>query len=313
MHAEILMGMTNPSQTQAFAALVQTIAPHGHLLRVWPLAGGVSATVMAFEFVHANGEHQTLVIRQHGTADLARNPQIAADEYCLLQLLQDHGIAAPKPYAHGQAGPIAPTPYLVIDYIEGEPRFTPTDPPDFLAQSAAQLARLHRIQGDQVALAFLPNQTATYTRLLNTPPVQLDESLAEGTIRARLAGHWPPAQQNPTVLLHGDFWPGNLLWHAEQLVAVIDWEDAAVGDPLADVANSRLELLWACGRDAMEQFTAAYQARTTCDFSPLPLWDLCAALRPAGKLASWGLGAATEQAMRASHAWFVTQALAQLT
>jgi aminoglycoside phosphotransferase (APT) family kinase protein len=40
------------------------------------------------------------------------------------------------------------------------------------------------------------------------------------------------------VLLHGDFWPGNALWRDGALVAILDWEDAAIGDPLADVANA---------------------------------------------------------------------------
>ena len=32
-------------------------------------------------------------------------------------------------------------------------------------------------------------------------------------------------------------------WCHNRIVAVIDWEDAALGDPLADVANARLEVL----------------------------------------------------------------------
>ena len=43
-----------------------------------------------------------------------------------------------------------------------------------------------------------------------------------------------------------------------RLVGVIDWEDAALGDPLADLANSRLEILWAFGDEAMERFTREY-------------------------------------------------------
>jgi aminoglycoside phosphotransferase (APT) family kinase protein len=34
-----------------------------------------------------------------------------------------------------------------------------------------------------------------------------------------------------------------VLWRDGRIVAVIDWEDAQVGDPLADLANTRLELL----------------------------------------------------------------------
>ncbi len=41
----------------------------------------------------------------------------------------------------------------------------------------------------------------------------------------------------PRVSEHGDFWPGNVLWHGKQNVTVIDWECfRAAGDPLFDLA-----------------------------------------------------------------------------
>jgi hypothetical protein len=48
------------------------------------------------------------------------------------------------------------------------------------------------------------------------------------------------------------------------------------------------------------------------DLTYLSYWDLCAALRPAGKLAGWGLDPAAESAMRQAHRWFVGQALDRL-
>jgi aminoglycoside phosphotransferase (APT) family kinase protein len=102
-----------------------------------------------------------------------------------------------------------------------------------------------------------------------------------------LERHWPPAASRGEVLLHGDFWPGNLLWRGDRLVGVIDWEDAARGDPLADVAITRLELLWLLGEHAMDAFTADYAASTDVDLGALPLWDLHAALRPAGRWDVW--------------------------
>ncbi len=44
------------------------------------------------------------------------------------------------------------------------------------------------------------------------------------------------------MLLHGDLWPGNVLWQDGRLVAVVDWEDGAVGAPLIDVASARGDL-----------------------------------------------------------------------
>ncbi|HEX9135079.1 MAG TPA: aminoglycoside phosphotransferase family protein, partial [Ktedonobacteraceae bacterium] len=144
-------------------------------------------------------------------------------------------------------------------------------------------------------------------------PTTVDESVDDRQIRDALASAWPFPQRNSSVLLHGDFWPGNILWKDGQLVAVIDWEDAALGDPLADVANSRLEILWAFGIDAMQRFTHQYQSMTTIDFTNLPYWDLCAALRPASQFAAWAPDDITEKTMRERHSWFITQAFEKLS
>lgn len=151
------------------------------------------------------------------------------------------------------------------------------------------------------------------TQTVRNRPENLDESLDEGHIRDVLEAAWPLSQSNPSVLLHGDFWPGNILWKNGQLVAVIDWEDARLGDPLADVANSRLEILWAFGSEAMQSFTHQYQSMTCINFTNLPYWDLYAALRPAFKIAVWAADEIAEKAMREKHRWFITQAFTKLS
>jgi aminoglycoside phosphotransferase (APT) family kinase protein len=88
-------------------------------------------------------------------------------------------------------------------------------------------------------------------------------------------------------LLHGDFWPGNLLWRGEQLAAIIDWEEAMLGDPLLDVAIARLDLSWCWGAESARAFTDKYREYTQLDLARLPYWDLVAALRPGSRLAVW--------------------------
>jgi aminoglycoside phosphotransferase (APT) family kinase protein len=147
----------------------------------------------------------------------------------------------------------------------------------------------------------------------------LDHTLDEGRIRATLEAVWPLPARHVLALLHGDFWPGNLLWREGRLVAVVDWEDAEIGEPLMDVAISRLDLLWVLGVKAMHAFTRRYQTLAALDFGDLPYWDLCAALRPASRLAEWAAGWPAlgrsdidEAYMRARHHWFVEQAYTQL-
>lgn len=305
--------MTESKEDDKFEKVVQKIDPRSRLLHTWKLKGGVSAQMTALEIERPDGHRQKMVVRQHGEVDRKHNPQIAADEFRLLQLLRAHGLAAPMPYYLDQSGEIFSTPYDVLEYVEGETEFAPSKLSDFLFQFAAHLSRIHQIDASRSDVAFLPKFEERVARLLRERPAQVDEALDEGRIRNVLEKAWPLPQRNTLVLLHGDFWPGNILWRDGHLVAIIDWEDAALGDPLADVANSQLEILWAFGSDAMQDFTQQYQAMTSIDFTNLPYWNLYAALRPISKIAGWGLGDLAEKNMRERHRWFTAQAFEKIS
>ena len=296
-----------------FEQLVQKIVPQSKLLRAWELTGGVSAQVTALEIERPGGQTKKMIVRRHGAVDLQQNPQIAADEFKLLQITRSAGLATPAPYYVDLSGEIFPNPYIVIEYIDGKPEFALDKIADLIPQLAMHLTRIHAVDCANLDLSFLPKQEERSAKKLSERPAQLDESLGEGRIRDILESIWPLSQQNGSVLLHGDFWPGNILWRDGRLRAIIDWEDAALGDPLADVANTRLEILWAFGIDAMQSFTQRYQSMTTIDFTNLPFWDLLAALRPASKLSEWAADDIAEQRMRERHRLFVTQAFETLS
>lgn len=100
---------------------------------------------------------------------------------------------------------------------------------------------------------------------------------------------------------------------------MIDWEDAGIGDPLADLAIARVDMSWAFGREAMEAFTVRYADRTGFDLSALPFWDLRAVLRQAPLAADYAegwrnLGRAdiTEAAIRAAHTRLIEEAMPAL-
>jgi len=304
--------MIEAKENKKFEQVAKRIDPQGKLLRTWGLEGGVSAQVTALEVELADGQRQKMIVRQHGERDLKSNPQIAADEFKLLQGLQSVGLPTPRPYYFDQSGEIFSTPYIVIEYIEGETDFAPAHLANFILQFSVHLSRIHEIDGSRLDLSFLPRQENIYDKKLGERPAKVDESLDEGRIRDVLEAAWPFPQRNTAVLLHGDYWPGNILWRDGQLAAIIDWEDAKFGDPLADVANSRMELLWALGIDAMQRFTLQYQSLSSINFSNLPYWDLCAALRPAFQIAMWAGNASTEKIMRERHRWFINQAFEAL-
>ncbi len=287
--------------------LAERIAPGSQLISHRELAGGVSAQTSAIEFAHPDGEIERLVVRMHGEVDRAANPQIARDEFRLLELLKQQGLAVPAPRFLDDSCQIFPLPLLVIELIDGSEDAAPERDIEFTAQAARQLARIHAI-GDSPQLAFLPRQRP----VVPAPSRKLDAKLGEERIRTALDANLPARQINGNTLLHGDYWPGNLLWNDGQLVAVIDWEDARVGDPLADLANARLEIHLDRGRKAMERFTAGYLALTDLDISNLAWWDLLAALHPCGRMAGWGLDKRETTRFVRRHARFVDRAIERL-
>ncbi len=308
--------MTDLKDIHPFEQLVEKMDPHNKLLRAWTLEGGVSAQVTAIEIEGADSQLIKLIVRQHGEADRSRNPHIAADEFRLLTLLQSAGLTTPRPHYLDTSSTIFATPCIVIEYIEGEIVFAPTDLNDYLFQFATHLSRIHHLDCSTVDVSFLPKQAARCAEALSERSAALDEALDEGHIRAILEAAWPLAERNPAVLLHGDYWPGNIVWKDDQLVGVIDWEDAALGDPLADIAYARLEMLWTFGSAAMDQFTRDYQSMTHFDFTDLPYWDLFAALRSGFEIAEWAAnnpGDIGETAMREGYQRFIAQAFEKLS
>nr|WP_188969859.1 phosphotransferase [Deinococcus aerolatus] len=267
------------------------------LVRSWPLAGGVSARVTAVEIRLAHGQAERLVVREYGARDLQANPDIARQEFRVLRALHAAHLPVPQPH-YFETGA------LVTEFMEGQPEFEPADGASCVRQMAAFLARLHAI----------PPTRFSFLRPLALPspcPRQPDESLSESRIRDALNRLDTPLSTRP-VVLHGDVWPGNILWSGGRLTAVIDWEDAARGDPLADVGNARLELLFFLGVKALHAFTSEYAVLSGANMTVLPHWDLRAALRLCGRLGDWGLEQGLERQMRQRHQEFVDGALEQI-
>lgn len=276
-------------EDEQFRLLVRKMDPRSKLLRAWPLTGGVSAQITAMEILRFDGRTDKMIVRRHGERDLRRNPDVAADEFRLLHLLQTAEVAAPRPCYLDHPASVFAAPCIVVEFVEGNVEFDPLDLPNFVVQLAAHLARIHRVDGTKLDLSFLPSQAKRLAEWFAAPPTAFDPSFEEERIRESLKPVWPLSSPAKAVLLHGDFWPGNVLWKNGRLAAVIDWEDAEVGDPLADLANCRLELMWAFGTEAMNRFTQHYCSLTATDPANLPYWDLCSALQSAPKIPKWGL------------------------
>lgn len=299
--------MPLPKDQENFSQLVQRIHPQGKLIRAWSLEGGVSAQTTALEVQPPDGTTQKLVVRQHGERDLRRNPRVAEDEFTLLKHLDENGLAVPKPYFADSSNQILSSPFVMVEFVEGIVEFEPDNLDAYLAQFATHLANIHQVDCSQLNLSKSFRQRQRCEEKIQHQPEKLDDSIEEGRVRDLLKSNWPWTQTNETALLHGDFWPGNLLWRNGQLAAVIDWEDAHFGDPLSDVAISRAELAIYLGVEVMEAFTEQYQSIRSIDLTNLPYWDLYAVLRYPFNIAEWAEDQQAEQRMLCGLNAFIQQ------
>jgi aminoglycoside phosphotransferase (APT) family kinase protein len=195
----------------------------------------------------------------------------------------------------------------------------PRDPVAWGRQLARALAAIHLTPVTGTDVGFLPCQEA-----------RLDALLASGSSGRRVAEHpdgelvWAALQlwrtrlpgASPT-LVHGDYWVGNTLWEGRRLTGVVDWSDAYLGDPAADVGYCRTGLASVGGPEAPRAFLGEYEAVTGGPVRHLVFWDLLGAWRALPDPGDWVAGLhdlgrrdITRGQMRAELRDFIAEALA---
>ena len=237
------------------------------------LPGGVSADVQAVDLAGPEGRRTVVVRQKDDAAGLAH-------EHAVMTVLAEILPAVPRPLALSQRLPL---PAMVLPLVEGT-----IDPPelrDGLHPMAAWLAALHGLDVDDLGLpATLERRTQPLPELLAWLPERFDDLRQDFE---RGGGALAPVRPS---MLHGDYWVGNLIWRDGELVGVIDWEDAAVGDPAADLAGARLELVWRFGFDAADELSEHYVAlRGHPGQRRLALWELYVASAGLAYMHLWGL------------------------
>lgn len=271
----------------------------GELVGFEQLTGGVSATVYALD-LRVGSHTRRVVYRQYPPTDFTgHEPESVTTEFGVLQSLHAAGFAVAKPLLLNAAGQ-----FLVTEFIEGTTTVRANRLSDALDQMVDFLVALHAFNPS--ALAATPPEledplTSSLRYLPDTPTGE----------RARSALASTALVANRPVVIHGDYWPGNVLWHEGQLAAVIDWEDTHVGDPLADLACARVELLCEYGDDAMEYFTGQYLARGDVAMDSLSIWEIYVSASALTTMHLWELDKAEEARRRSQTTAFFERAVSR--
>lgn len=190
----------------------------------------------------------TYVLRRKPFGALLPGAHAVDREFRVLTALHGHGVPVAQPLALCSNESVIGAMFYVMTHVDGRIFWDPSLPDIAVAQRGAYydeimrvLATLHGIDIGAVGLGdfgkpgnYFERQIATWSkqyRASETQRIDAMETLIE-QLPARC-----PHDDGRVALVHGDFRIDNLIWHPAEprIVAVVDWELATIGHPLADL------------------------------------------------------------------------------
>ena len=199
------------------------------------------------------------VLRRKPFGDLLRSAHAVDREYRLLTALHPAGFPVPCPIILCEDATVIGSVFYVMEMVEGQifwngtlPGVPKADRRAYYDAMIDSLAALHSF--DHVALGlgdfgapgnYIARQVERWTkqyRASQTDHIEDVEKLIDWLPRAI-------PEQGRTSIIHGDYRIDNLIYAHDraQVKAVLDWELATIGDPLADFTY--LAMCWALPQD----------------------------------------------------------------
>ena len=189
-----------------------------------------------------------MVLRRPPEGPLPPRAHDVLREHRLISALAASAVPVPRPLAVCHDPEVLGAPFYLMEAVDGDairfelPASLIGQERTIGPQTVDALAQLHAVDPAAVGLADLGRPNGYLARQLRRWPAQLEDARVRATddldwATAWLAAH-RPSHEGRSAIVHGDYKLDNVLFsHAPpaRLLAIVDWEMATLGDPLADL------------------------------------------------------------------------------
>jgi len=229
------------------AALERYMADHidgfAGPLAVWQFVGGQSNPTY-----YMTAGDQAYVLRRKPPGKLLPSAHLIEREYRIISALAGSGVPVPRAHVLCEDPSVIGTAFYVMEFVPGRvftapplPGLAPAERRVIYESMSDVLARLHKVDWQAIGLAdfgrpgnYFARQIYRWTEQYRASETQTIPAMER--LITWLPQHIPADDQ--TTIAHGDYRLANMIVHPTEprVVAVLDWELATLGHPLADLA-----------------------------------------------------------------------------
>src|SRR5581483_10588425 len=199
------------------------------------------------------------VLRRKPPGKLLPSAHAVDREYRIITALGRTRVPVPRTFALCEDDRVIGTAFFIMEWVEGRvmadpllPGLTPSERSRIYDSMNEVLATLHSVDLEAAGLTDYGRPGSYFGRQIDRWTRQYRASETERIEAMERLIEWLPSQvpreaDPPTRIVHGDFCLDNVIFHPTEprILAVIDWELATLGHPLADFAYHAMS--WSVG------------------------------------------------------------------
>ncbi|MFA7586429.1 MAG: phosphotransferase family protein [Novosphingobium sp.] len=244
---EVLAGFE--ISTDALSAYLRDHSPDsGRNLTLRQFQGGQSNPTYL-----VNTHDGTYVLRRRPPGILLASAHAIDREYRVISALHKAGMPVPRPIAYCDDETVIGSAFYLMEHVSGRiffdnalPDLSPGQRGAIYEAATDTLSKLHSLDPVAIGLEdfgrsanYLGRQVSRWSRQYEASKT-IDIPAMDRVI-AWLTDNIPP--DKPARVVHGDYSLHNLIFHPDraEVAAILDWELATLGDPLADLTYHGME------------------------------------------------------------------------